>query len=106
MNNTKNGGSMSYGGMEGKSVRREVATDNHIVFIDSVSPKDAVFELKNERVLQQLEVEFQQLMVERGLDKVGVNEELLAMTRASNKSMKVHSGAQALEVYIELLISD
>jgi hypothetical protein len=68
------------------------------VKLSTRSPKDVVFELKNEKVLNQLSVELLNIIDAKGLSNVTIDDELVAMTTAANKSMIVHSGNEAMQL--------
>lgn len=68
------------------------------VKLSTRSPKDAVFELKNQKVLVELEKEFSNVLKSKGVDNITNDDRLLAMTNAANRCMKVHSGKEAMQL--------
>jgi len=68
------------------------------VKLSTRSPKDVVFELKNENVLKQLTQEMVDIIETKGLAHLSIDDELKAITRAANKCMMVKSGHQALQL--------
>jgi hypothetical protein len=70
------------------------------------SPKDALFEIRNDRVVQELRKEIRSQIKMKGRQfqfhsqqgNIDLNDQFIALTRAANRSMRMTSGHEAVKV--------